>query len=180
MGLQTRTENFQPQRAFERARDAFGYDELGWVVGEAATLTSAGDWASDAHRRSVGLALLARHPRLLGPVQDALEGPARIASSAYVAEWRFGRDVAAAPGEAIAIVLFGARGGVSVAPQTGFAENFAVRCGRVLVLTAGETAKPLPGDAAGPAFVVRYAAARDGDGELPSADDSLWPSTWCC
>jgi hypothetical protein len=179
IGQQPRSENFAPQRPFERARDAFGYDELGWVVGEAATLTSAGDWASDAHRRSVGLALLARHPRLLGPVQDALEGPARIAGSAYVAEWRSGREVAAAPGEAIAIVMFGARGGVGVAPRAGFAENFAVRCGRVLVLAPGETAGPLPGAAAGPAFVARYAAARDGNGELPSAEDSLWPSAWC-
>jgi hypothetical protein len=163
-----------------REIDAFGYDELGWVVGEAATLTSAGDWASDAHRRSVGLALLARHPRLLGPVQEALESSARIASSAYVAEWRDGREVAAAPGEAIAIVLFGARGGVTVAPETGFAENFEVRSGRILVLGANEAAKPLPGDTAGPAFIVRYTAARDGKGEVASADDSLWPSVWCC
>lgn len=163
------------------ASDAFGYDELGWVVGEAAALTVGADEARDGHCRSRGLGLLARHPSLLDPARDALEGPVRILETVYLSSWRAYDVAVAASGEAVGIVLFGARGGVGVAPREGFAENVAVRCGRVLSLAEGDGASPLPGDDIGPVLIVRYGRAAPGaPGEIPCADDALWPSAWCC
>ena len=170
-----------PRSIRYRAIDAFAYDELGWVLGEAAALTAETVPEPRAYRRSNGLDLLSRHPRLLSPVGEILEAAARARDARFIANWSSDAPIVANADECVAIVLFGAQGGVAVAPAIGFAENIPVRAGRILVLAEGDSAAPLPGAGVGPAFVIRYERARRAEGaDTPCDENALWPSAWCC
>jgi hypothetical protein len=160
--------------------DAFGADELGWIVGEAATLTFTAPSAPDGHARVPGLALLVRHPRLLAAAEAALAGPVRVTGSVYRRDWSGDDAIAAGPDEAVVGVLFGGRGGVALAPRVGFAQNIDAHCGRIVALAAGDALMPVSGASAGPVFLVRYAPAGLEDSVKPCAEDALWPGAWCC
>jgi hypothetical protein len=178
MGLQTAISTAIKATSRSEARPAFVADELGWVLGEAASLTRTVPLVADAHLRSAGLGLLARHPRLTAPAIAAFGAPAKITGTEYRAQWTPSARIVANPGEIVALVAF-TGAAVALEREVGFADNIALPSGGVLVLQAGEAAVPLPGGTAGPVFVVRYARAQAGEAPIvPTGEHALWPSAW--
>jgi len=176
MGIQTAISTAIKATARTEIREAFTADELGWILGEAAILTRGTPAAADAHLRSAGLALLARHPELAAPAIAGLGAPVKIAGSEYRAQWT--TRIAAQEGEIVALVAFSGAN-VVLERQAGFADNAALDAGAVIVLQAGEAVAPLPGNFAGPVFAVRYARAQAGEAMVvPIGEHALWPSAW--
>lgn len=176
MGVQTAISTAIKATARTEIREAFTADELGWILGEAAGLTRANPVAADAHLRSTGLSLLARHPHLAAPAIAGLGAPAKIAGSEYRAQWT--TRIAAQEGEIVALVAFSGAA-VALERQAGFADNAKLEAGAVIVLQAGEAAAPLPGGFAGPVFAVRFARAQAGEAPVvPTGEHALWPSAW--
>lgn len=176
MGVQTAISSAIKATARTEIREAFTADELGWILGEAAILTRSAPAAADAHLRSAGLALLARHPELAAPAIAGLGAPVKIAGSEYRAQWN-GR-IAAQAGEIVALVAFSGAN-VVLERQAGFADNAALEAGAVIVLQAGEAVSPLPAAFAGPVFAVRYTRAQANEAPVvPIGEHALWPSAW--
>lgn len=176
MGVQTAISSAIKATARTEIREAFTADELGWILGEAANLTRSAPAAADAHLRSAGLALLARHPELAAPAIAGLGAPVKIAGSEYRAQWN-GR-IAAQAGEIVALVAFSGAN-VVLERQAGFADNAALEAGAVIVLQAGEAVSPLPAAFAGPVFAVRYTRAQANEAPVvPIGEHALWPSAW--
>lgn len=176
MGVQTAI--FSAIKAASRTeiREVFTADELGWILGEAAILTRDAPAAADAHLRSAGLALLARHPEFVAPAVAELGTPVKIAGSEYRAQWT--TRIAAQDGEIVALVAFSGAA-VVLERRAGFADNAALDAGAVIVLREGEAAAPLPGAFAGPVFAVRFARAKAGEAPVvPIGEHALWPSAW--
>ncbi len=176
MGVQTAISSAIKAASRTEIREAFTADELGWILGEAAILTRSAPAAADAHLRSAGLALLARHPDLAAPAIAGLGAPVKIASSEYRAQWT--TRVTAQAGEIVALVAFSGAN-VVLERQAGFADNAALEAGAVLVLQAGEAVSPLLGGFAGPVFAVRFTRAQAGEAPVvPIGEHALWPSAW--
>ena len=176
MGLQTAISTKIEAVSRTEIREAFTADELGWILGEAAGLTRVNPVATDAHLRSAGLALLARHPELAAPAIAGLGAPVKIAGSEYRAQWT--NRVAAQAGEIVALVAFSGAN-VVLERQAGFADNVKLEAGAVIVLQAGEAVSPLPGGFAGPVFAVRFTRAQVGEAPVvPIGEHALWPSAW--
>lgn len=176
MGFQTAISTAIKSTSRTEIREGFSADELGWVLGEAAALTRANPVAAEAHLRSAGLGLLARHPHLAAPAIAGFGAPAKIAGSEYRAQWT--ARVAAQAGEIVALVAFSGAG-VALERRAGFADNVALPAGGVIVLQEGEAASPFQGGFAGPVFVVRFTRAQAGETPVvPVAEDALWPNAW--
>ena len=176
MGVQTAISTAIKAASRTEIREAFTADELGWILGEAAILTRSAPAAADAHLRSAGLALLARHPELAAPAIAGLGAPAKIAGSEYRAQWT--TRIAAQAGEIVALVAFSGAN-VVLERQAGFADNAALEAGAVIVLQAGEAVSPLQGGFAGPVFAVRYTRAQASEVPVvPIGEHALWPSAW--
>ncbi|MBL0929322.1 MAG: hypothetical protein IBJ15_04265 [Alphaproteobacteria bacterium] len=176
MGVQTAISSAIKAASRTEIREAFTADELGWILGEAAILTRSAPAVADAHLRSAGLALLARHPDLAAPAIAGLGAPVKIAGSEYRAQWT--TRVTAQAGEIVALVAFSGAN-VVLERQAGFAANAALETGAVLVLQAGEAVSPLPGGFAGPVFAVRFPRAQAGEAPVvPIGEHALWPSAW--
>lgn len=176
MGIQTAISTKIEAVSRTEIREAFTPDELGWILGEAAGLTRANPIAVDAHLRSAGLALLARHPHLAAPAIAGLGAPVKIAGSEYRAQWH--ARIAAQSGEIVALVAFSGAN-VVLERQAGFADNAALDAGAVIVLQEGEAVSPLAGGFAGPVFAVRFTRAKANEAPVvPVSTDALWPSAW--
>jgi len=176
MGVQAVIPTAIKATARTEIREAFTADELGWILGEAAILTRSAPAAADAHLRSAGLTLLARHPELVAPAVAGLGAPVKIAGSEYRAQWT--TRIAAQEGEIVALVAFSGAN-VVLERRAGFADNAALEAGAVIVLQEGEAAAPLPGGFAGPVFAVRYTRTQAGEAMVvPTGEHALWPSAW--
>lgn len=149
-------------------RDAFSPDEIGWVSADAdvqaVLLGTAQGPLAGAHATIASLGQVAAHPRIVA----AMDGPVRIAESAYWRSWDGSRPTLAGSDGQVAIVFLGWRGGIG---------GVDAAVGRVVLCAARDVGTLAAKAATGPFLAVRYAA--DGDAVSALADDCLWQSAWC-
>ncbi|MCC7272431.1 MAG: hypothetical protein IT561_07170, partial [Alphaproteobacteria bacterium] len=171
-----------PARTPATARDAFAYDEIGWIAadlgcialrhGVDAAALGRGAVVADAHRDAEPLRRLASHPRLVRPARALIGGPVVIATTLLCID--VAHPVRLPIADAVLATVF-----LDTLQAPGMAKSLFGRFGSVSVRRLDEVAAD---EIPGRSFRVVYVAAA-ASAAWPAArpadaigDGDLWPA----